>query len=84
MLIFKWRIYLPVLNLLLAIGLSAVGVRQYEEIRYRFQGHGRMFYVPPAQRVVDAVNAPAFVLSNLLHNTFLWYRSLWERSGSMG
>ena len=81
---FRWRICLPVLNLLLAVGMSALGWRQYDQIRHRFQGHGRMFYVPPAQLVSYSLNAPPFVLSNLLHHSFLGWRSLWEREWFYG
>ncbi len=81
---FRWRICLPVFNLLLAIGMSVVGLHQYEKVQHRFQGHGRGSYVPPAQLTVDSLNIVPFFLSNFLHNRFLWWRSFWDREWFYG
>jgi len=64
--------------------MSALGMHQYRQIQHGFSGHGRGMYVPPAQLVVDSLNAVPFFLSNLLHNRFLWWGSYWEREWFYG
>jgi len=75
---YKWRIVLPLVNLVAAIGLSALGPSEYEAFR---QAHphsdATVPYIPTAQLISYCVNAPPFVLSNLLGNVRAW-RMFWQ------
>jgi len=75
---YKWRIVLPLVNLVVAIGLSSLGPSEYEAFR---QAHphsdATVPYIPTTQIVSYCVNAPSFVLSNLLGNVRAW-RMFWQ------
>jgi hypothetical protein len=75
---YKWRIVLSLVNLVAAIGLSALGPREYETFR-RAHTHSdaTVPYIPTAQLVSYCMNTPSFVLSNLLGNVGAW-RMFWE------
>jgi hypothetical protein len=76
---FKWRILLSLSNVLLAIGLSVLGVREYETFSGSREGafyHGHHVYLPAAQLISYCMNAPAFLLENLLGRFQLW-SSVW-------
>lgn len=75
---YKWRIVLSLVNLVAAIGLSALGPREYEAFR-RAHAHSDAIapYIPTAQLISYCVNAPSFVLSNLLGNVRAW-RMFWK------
>jgi hypothetical protein len=74
---YKWRMALSLLNLAASIALSALGLREYSAFRIALKHSDAIVpYVPTAQLISYCLNAPSFVLSNLLGNTWLW-RSLW-------
>lgn len=68
---FKWRLLLSVANVLLALGMSALGLHEYEtdhRTHPEYFYHGNVYYVPPAQIVSYCLNVPALVASNLFRN----------------
>lgn len=83
---FKWRLILSTLNLGSAISLSALGMQQYQTFRrlhpFAFY-EGTFVYIPPSQLVSDCLNAPAFVLANLLGNIRAW-KYFWAGSALGG
>lgn len=75
---YKWRIVLPLVNLVAAIGLSALGPSEYEAFRRAHPHSGATVpYIPTAQIINYCVDAPPFVLSNLLGNVRAW-RMFWQ------
>ena len=75
---YKWRIVLSLVNLVAAIGLSALGLRQYEAFRRaHLHSDAILSYIPTAQLIGYCLNAPSFVLSNLLGNIRRW-RMFWH------
>jgi hypothetical protein len=63
----RWRLVLPLVNVALAIGLGALGVRQYESDIRQHPGyfyHGNLYYLPSAQIVVYCLNMPAYDVSS--------------------
>jgi len=80
---FKWRVFLSVLNLLLALGLSELGMLEYNKFNDTHPGafyHGHHAYLPVAQLVSYCINASPFFLANLMHNLPVW-RSVGRGSG---
>jgi hypothetical protein len=62
----KWRIALSAGNLLLAIGMSAIGLREWAiDSAHHVGGIG---YEPTAQWLSYCINAPPFAFTNLLLN----------------
>ena len=71
----KWRIILPIINLVIAILLSLLGTREYRTFRAThpsFAYEPNFVYIPPAELVSSCINVPPFVLSNLLGNSRVW------------
>ncbi len=67
----KWRIALSVGNLLLAIAMSAIGLRQYEKFHATHPGafyEGNIGYVPGVQLASYCINLIPFVTANALSN----------------
>jgi len=63
---FKWRLFLVVFNLGLALVLSTVGLREYEsdhKSHPEYFYHGNLYYIPPAQIVMYCINTPAYTAS---------------------
>ena len=67
---YKWRIVLSIGNVLLAVGMSAVGVHQYT-VDHRLHPeafyHGNLYYVPAAQWWNYCLNAPSQAVVGLAH-----------------
>ena len=77
---FKWRIILSLASLFVAVGLSALGLQEYEAFRQSQPGavyHGHHAYLPTAQLISYSMNAPVFLLTNLLGTVPAW-RLLWR------
>jgi hypothetical protein len=74
---YNWRILLSLVNLVAAIGLSALGPRQYEAFQQAHPHAHVASYIPTAQLISYCMNAPSFVLSNLLGNIRAW-RIFWH------
>jgi hypothetical protein len=75
---YKGRIVLSLVNLVAAIGLSALGPREYAAFRAgHMHSDAIVPYIPTAQLISYCVNAPSFVLSNLLGNVRAW-RMFWK------
>jgi len=77
---YKWRAILSVANLVLALALSAIGLREYRLFRQTNPGafhEVNLAYLPSAQLVMYSVDAPAFVVNNLIGRGLARTR-LWE------
>jgi hypothetical protein len=75
---FKWRITLATVNLVGALWLSMVGMRQCDRDHALHPGyfyHGSLYYIPPAQMASYCWNMPAFVGSNFFRNVGMRYIS---------
>ena len=67
---FRWRTILVVTNLVLAIGMSAIGLQEYRRDHHshpEYFYHGTLYYVPPMQMASYCLNMPAFVASTAFH-----------------
>ena len=67
----KWRLVLSATNILLAIGMSALGFHEYgadHQAHPEYFYHGNLYYIPPAQIASYCLNIPALVISNLFRN----------------
>ena len=67
----KWRILLPLTNLVLAVVLAIVAARQYHFIQRTDPDEfyeGNYHYMPVAQAISLCINAPSYVASELLRN----------------
>jgi hypothetical protein len=74
---FTWRFVLALSNPVIAIALSAIGAEEYKTFLRELGHHdGPILYIPTPELITDCLNAPPFVLSNLLSNVRLW-RLLW-------
>jgi hypothetical protein len=75
---FKWRILLPLSNLLAALGQSALGLKKSEAFLKANPPHDQVLpYVPMIQVISYCINAPALVLSNLIDRIPVW-RAFWN------
>src|SRR3954468_19544925 len=66
----RWKLWLPVVQLVLAIALSLVGKAQTER---KLQGNMQVWdYIAPAEVVLHSINYPAAVAASLTvrHRTF--------------
>jgi hypothetical protein len=64
---FKWSIFLPTVNVVLALGLCALGLREYESdhrLHPEYFYHGNLYYLPPAQIADYCLNMPAYAASS--------------------
>src|ERR1700744_804835 len=80
---FRWRVILSLANLVGAVVLSLFGAHEYEQFRRLNQTsfhEGNTYYVPPAHLVTYCIDAPAFVLSNVISNQSVW-RHFWQEKG---
>jgi hypothetical protein len=78
----KWRIVLAAVNLLLAIGMSAVGMREYAADHQLHPGyfyHGNRYYVPTAQWISYCLNAPAHLVANMFDDFAMRYHLMPSR-----
>ncbi len=67
----KWTLILSFGNLLLAVGMSTVGLREYERFHVTHPGafyHGNIYYEPAPQLLSYCLNAPPFAVSNVFLN----------------
>jgi hypothetical protein len=65
----KWSIGLSITSLVLAIGMSALGAREYEvdhRLHPEYFYHGNSYYSPAGQWMNYCLNAPPYVFTNLL------------------
>jgi hypothetical protein len=70
---FRWRVILAVSNLALALGMSLLGLREYESFRVTHVGafyHGHSAYLPPTQLASYCLNAPPFLATNVLSSLY--------------
>jgi hypothetical protein len=75
----KWRIVLAVANLFLAVGMSAVGARQWatdRNLHPEYFYHGNLYYIPTAQWLSYCLNVPSFAAVNLAGNFTMSYHLL--------
>jgi hypothetical protein len=74
---YKWRLILSLFNLLIAIAQSALGLHSAKVILKQATRYDNVFlFIPTPQVISDCINAPAFILPNLIGNTALW-KNLW-------
>jgi hypothetical protein len=74
---FKWRIALALVNLVAAVGQSALGFQAAERFLKANPRHDdALAYVPTVQVISYALNAPALVFTNLIERSSAW-RGLW-------
>ncbi len=67
----KWRVVLAVANLVLAVGMSALGAREWavdHRLHPEYFYHGNLYYVPTAQWLSYCLNVPSFAVVNLTGN----------------
>jgi hypothetical protein len=75
----KWRIGLSVVNLLLAIGMSALGAGQWEadgRLHPEYFYHGNLYYCPTAQWLSYCLNAPSLAVVNVIGDFTIRYHLL--------
>jgi hypothetical protein len=74
---YKWRLILPLSNLAIAIAQSVLGLHAARVILRQATRYDNVFlFIPTPQVISYCINAPAFILSNLIGNTTAW-RSVW-------
>jgi len=64
----KWRLVLSIGNLILALGMSALGAREWAAdliAHPQYFYHGNLYYSPTAQWLSYCLNAPSFYVVNL-------------------
>jgi hypothetical protein len=70
---FRWRIVLSIVNLLMAIGLSGLALNEYRAF-CREHPHSDTIvpYMPISQQIVYCLNAPSYVVTNIVGNATAW------------
>lgn len=69
---------IPLSNLVIAVAQSALGLHVAKLILKQATRYDNVIlFIPTPQVISDCINAPSFILSNLIGNTTAW-RNLWD------
>jgi hypothetical protein len=75
----KWRFVLSIVNLIVALGMSALGAREWAAdliVHPQYFYHGNLYYSPIAQWLSYCLNAPSFYVVNLFGSFAMRYHLL--------
>lgn len=74
---YKWRLILSLSNLVIAVAQSALALHSAKVVLKQATRYDNVFiFIPTPQVISDCINAPSFILSNLIGNTAAW-KNLW-------